>query len=131
MELILNLIISIVGAYYIGLIGVFLGTTVAYICSWLGQIHVVHKEVLHKSTIKYYFKQLKYMALTLIEAIVLLAIKNIIMTGNTFVDFGITMVLCAIIPNVINIILFYKTDEFKYLWNVFIVKLISRIKRST
>ena len=45
-EFVLNLVISIFGAIYYGLLGVFIGTTIAYLVSWVGQAWILNKHVI-------------------------------------------------------------------------------------
>lgn len=114
-ELILNLVISVIAALKMGLIGIFIGTTIAYIVSWTGQIYVIHKHVLKRSALPYYLKQIGYFGLTLLELIIILGLKKILVFENVWIEFGYLLVLCAIIPNGVNILLFHRSEEFIYL----------------
>lgn len=130
LELILNLVFSIILALKFDLIGIFLGTTVAYICSWLGQIYVVHKKVLFKSHIAYYMKQVKYMILTLMELILVIFFRELIVINNVYLNFAYLMLLCAIIPNGFNYLIYHNTKEFKALEEIFLGKLIRKRKKN-
>ena len=46
-------------------------------------------------------------------------ICNIISISNIFINFILRCFVCVLVPNVITILLFFKTPEFKYLYNVF------------
>jgi O-antigen/teichoic acid export membrane protein len=128
MELIINLSVSIILAYKIGLIGVFLGTTSAYLCSWLGQIYVVHKHVLNKNHFKYYGKQVMYLLITVFEIVIVLLLDKALIINNIWLHFIYLLVLCAIVPNGINLLLFHKTKEFMYLKEKVLNKIIRKDK---
>lgn len=128
-ELILNLVVSVVAAMKLGLIGVFIGTTVAYIVSWIGQTYVVHKYVLHQNVFKYYFKQLVYFGLTALELGIILFLKSALSFDNSWIQFVYLLVLCAVIPNGMNLLLFYRSKEFTYLKENVLNRLLKKMKR--
>ena len=129
MEMVVNLLVSIIAAYKIGLIGVFLGSTTAYILSWIGQTYVIHRRVLKKDVFPYYVKQVLYILLTAAETLLVYTLDRKIVLGNPYLDFLVNTVMCAIVPNLINLILFYKTEEFRYLKETLITKLLRKLKR--
>ena len=126
MELLINLSVSIILAFRIGLIGVFLGTTSAYLCSWIGQIYVVHKHVLYKNHFRYYLKQLLYLGITVLEIVLVTLLDHAFVITNVWVHFAYLLLLCAIVPNGVNVLLFSRTDEFAYLKDKVLSKVLRR-----
>lgn len=129
-EGVINLIVSIVLAKKYGLIGVFLGTTTSHlIISFWNQPRIVYKEVF-KTPLKLYFKKyLYYFLLTIITGFITTSCCNILIDGNSFISLVLKGTICIIVPNIIYIFIFYRTDEFKYLSSIFksiIIKTKSR-----
>ena len=119
-EGIINLIVSIVLAKKYGLIGVFLGTTVSYlVISFWNQPRIVYKDVFKMPLNLYFTKYLYYFLLTIITGFITTVCCNILVDGNNFIFIVLKCTICVIIPNIIYIFVFYKTDEFKYLYSIF------------
>ena len=128
LELVINLVVSIVAAIKWGLIGVFIGTTIAYIVSWLGQTYVVHKHVLEKGVGEYYIRQIKYAILTIVELLIIVFIKNHVVINNVWLNLFFLALLCLIIPNGINILLYKNTMEFDYLKTNLLDRVVNKVK---
>lgn len=119
-EGIINLTVSIVLAQKYGLIGVFLGTTISYLSlSFWNQPRIVYKEVFRKQLNLYFNKYLYYFLLTIITGFITTSCCNILVDGTSFMFLVLKGVICVIVPNTIYISIFYKTNEFKYLLNIF------------
>lgn len=116
---IVNLVVSIFGAVYMGLAGVFLGTVVSSVClpCWYRPI-VVYKYAFCKSVKEYFVTYIKYIITTLLALVCVLKFNAIIcffVKGNIFLEFLIECVMCTIVPNALFVIVWHKTEEFKYL----------------
>lgn len=129
-EFVLNLVISIYGAIYWGLLGVFVGTTIAYMVSWIGQAWILNKHVIHASIIKYYLKQIEYIGLMLIELLFILWFIPYFDLNNAVLNFIVHGSLIFIFTSLIHVALYYRTEEFKYLKAQIFDKILIRIKRS-
>ena len=121
-ESIINLGGSIILAKYIGLPGIFIGTTISTICIplWI-QAKLVYNNVFNKSVLEYLKKYIFYMILTIVIAIPTTIICNYVSYLHDGVTFGMLVmkgIVCMLIPNIMYIIIFYKTEEFKYIWNI-------------
>lgn len=127
-ELIINLVVSIVLALKLGLIGIFIGTTAAYLISWFGQTYVVHKYVLDKKVNGYYIKQVMYACITVLELAIILLIKKYVVISNVWINFIFLGILCLLVPNGINILLFRNTDEYIYLKDNLLNRFINKFK---
>ena len=129
MEMVVNLAVSIILAKTIGLIGVFLGSTIAYILSWIGQTWVIHQRVLKRNAFPYYFKQVVYIVLTAVMTAGVYALDQLVVIANPYLDFFTTMCFCALVPNLINLLLFCRTPEFSYLKETLITKVLDRFRK--
>lgn len=127
-EAIINLFSSIILAKYLGVFGVFLGTFISSLttCVWI-EPYVLYKYGFEKSLWSYfkdYFKK-TLLAATLVTFTYLIC--NII-TGNIYLSFIIKLLICLIIPNVVLLLIYRKTEEYKYFYDKLISKFIKKTK---
>lgn len=129
-EFVLNLVISIYGAIYWGMLGVFIGTTIAYMVSWIGQAWILNKYVIHASIVRYYLKQIEFIGLMLIELLFILWFIPYIDLNNAVLNFISHGFIIFVVTSIIHIALYHRTEEFKYLKTQILDKLLKRLKRS-
>ena len=117
-ESIVNLGTSLILVKYMGLSGIFLGTTISTVCiSVWTQSKLVYNKVFDKSVYEYFKKYIFYIVLTIITVYTTnLICLNI--ADNTFIALIIRGIICITIPNIIYILIFYRTKEFKYILSV-------------
>ena len=77
---------------------------------------------------KYYKSYLIYLLLTVVYAGVIFALRTVLVSNSAFVNLVVSVALCMVIPNVFNILIFRKTDEFRSLKNT-ATELLYRFKR--
>lgn len=112
-----NLISSIILVRYLGLVGVFIGTTISTLTTVFWNVpRLTYKYVFDKPVITYFKKYIFYLILTIITAIITTVLCKTLVTGSGFVSLIVMGIICLIIPNVIYILLFFRTEEFQYLW---------------
>ncbi|WP_415304979.1 lipopolysaccharide biosynthesis protein, partial [Clostridium perfringens] len=117
LEGVVNLVISLILIKYLGLVGVFLGTTIStLIIPFWNQPRIVYKELLKKSVSKYFITFLVYLMIMLGVGWVTSNICNSIVSGYSFTSLIVRGIVCVIIPNIIYFMIFFKTKEFQYLW---------------
>lgn len=129
-EFVVNLVVSIYGAIYWGIIGVFVGTSIAYLISWVGQAYILNKHVIHDSIRKFYFKQIEYFCLTLFELCISIYLIQFIQTSYPVLDFVLHGLIIFTLTTSINTLLYYRTHEFNYLKRQILDKFIQKIKRN-
>lgn len=129
-EFVLNLVISIYGAIYWGMLGVFIGTTIAYMVSWIGQAWILNKYVIHASIVRYYLKQIEFIGLMLIELLFILWFIPYIDLNNAVLNFIAHGFIIFVVTSIIHIALYHRTEEFKYLKTQILDKFLKRLKRS-
>lgn len=118
-----NLVISIIGAKYIGLAGVYIGTIISGIMANLIQPVIVYRDCFDRKVWSYFKDSLKYMATILVVLLVLLPIKKVLMIQVNFVTFLIMAFIVTLVYNLVFFVVFGKTDEFDYLWQLAAKKL--------
>jgi len=111
-EFVLNLVISIFGAIHYGLLGVFVGTTIAYIVSWTGQAWILNKYVIHDSIVKYYLKQLEYILITLGELVLILFLVPYLNLGNAVLNFVLQGFVILVFTSLSHILIYHRSEEF-------------------
>lgn len=118
-EAIINLVGSIILVQHLGLVGILLGTTISTICIplWI-QPKLVYNKIFNKSTIEYFKKYVSYMIITIISGVITTYVCSIVYKDIGFPTLIIKGLICIIIPNIIFISVFFKTKEFKYLFNL-------------
>ncbi|MFY0758467.1 sugar translocase [Metabacillus dongyingensis] len=115
---IINIVASIILAKIIGIAGVFLGTVFSRICTYFWYDPYIIFKFVFKKSVKTYF--IRYTCYSLLVVICIALIEGLtILIYPEPINSIIIRVLCSlIIPNILFLMLFKKTDEFKYLFNI-------------
>ncbi|SCB69557.1 lipopolysaccharide biosynthesis protein [Bacillus mycoides] len=115
----INLIVSIVLVQYIGIAGVFIGTLVSALAIpfWITPC-LVYKKVFNKPVKVYFLKYMQYIVLGIGAYLLTSFICSFILVKDVL-SLIVRAGICFIVPNIVYIIIFYKTAEFKYLLGIF------------
>lgn len=123
---VLNIILDFWWGKTWGIFGIFIATTVSRLTTqvwydpWL-----VYKMVFKKSVAQYYLKYIEYASITAVSCAAAYYLSSAVMIENKIIDFLFMALISVIIPNLIIIAVFWKTDEFRYVHG-FVKKLIKR-----
>lgn len=120
-QAVVNIIVSILAIKTIGLPGVFVGTIVSRMIVVIVRPQIVFKYVLNKNPLHYYIRLTYRTILALLIAYLMWVIKNSIFVDGSIGNFILLCVLTLIIPNLIFLIVFGKSENFK--------DIISRVTR--
>ena len=128
LESVTNLGASLILVKYIGLAGIFLGTTISSIAFpvW-NQSRLVYKKLFKRPLREYFERYFLYAGVTILLAIMVTNICNIFVSGYSFLSLVIRGIICVTIPNIILVLIFHKTEEFKYLYNIIKKIFVSQI----
>lgn len=112
-----NIVFSIVFCKLLGIVGVFIGTIIAQLISysWIDPF-IIHRYEFKTSFKKYVKKYFGYSIMFFILVMIVNWIDCFIVLQNIY-GFIIKCILVVVVPNLLNFIVFYKTDEFKSLKN--------------
>lgn len=123
----LNLLLSILGAKLFGLFGIFLATGLSRIMTnvWF-EPYKLYKIYFNKPVKKYYITQILYFILLSTIIFIMYLITSNIIIKNAYILICIKLILCIIIVNTIFYFFFRKTDEFVYIKNSIIKKLLKK-----
>ncbi len=119
----INLVVSIVGARYIGLAGVYIGTVISGILANLIRPVIVYRDCFSMSSWDYFKDSVKYISVILMILIILIPVNNILLVQVNILTFGLMAIIITIIYNTIFLFIFRKSAEFKYLWNIVMQKI--------
>ena len=115
LESALNIIFSIILLKIFGLAGVIMGTVLSGLVLWLYSYpKLVYKNIFNGTYFNYIKETLGYILIFLFEIYICLLISQSLNVQNNFINLLLHIIISLIVPNLINIILFYKTDNFKY-----------------
>ena len=110
----INVAVSILLAYPLGISGILLGTIISRLCVYFWyDPYIIHKTMFVRG-LKYYFTTyLLYALSTFGVGIICLVMSNNISVENQFITFVISMGICGVIPNILFFVLFRKRKEFQ------------------
>ncbi len=114
LESLVNLIGSIILVQKYGVAGVLLGTTISTITTvfWI-EPYIVHKYGLNNTSKIYYIKYLFNTFVIIMAGLLTYFLCNLI-NNFTIVGFIGRVAICALVPNFLLLLIYHKTDEFKY-----------------
>ena len=113
-----NLVISIGLVRSIGLAGVYIGTIVSGLIANITKPIIIYKVILNRPVKGYFIDFVKYAAVTAALFVLLTCIKNFVMPEITIASFAAMFFIICLVFNGIFLLLFGRTDEFGYLWNI-------------
>jgi len=114
----INLVSSLILVQFWGIAGVFTGTLISALAVpfWI-QPYIVFKKVFNQSLSKYFIAYLGYLSVGLVAFFLSYGISSLLPEA-TFTVFILKCIIASVVPNVIYFIVFRKTEEFKYLFNI-------------
>lgn len=127
-EAAVNLIASIILAQRMGIAGIFVGTLISTIAIdfWVEPV-VLFRHGFHRSTAPYFIRYIFYTILTFAVGFLTWYCCSLI-GGSSFKEFAAKCVICLVLPNMLYLVIFYRTKEFEYLKNF--IKLPAFLKRN-
>ena len=123
-----NIILSILLCKVLGVTGIYIATSIAQLVSysWIDPYLIYKYEF--KTSIKGYVKRMiEYACAFIIQVVIMLIITRYIQDTGIY-SFILKIILVCIIPNFINLILFYRTEEFKALFDRFLKPILIKLK---
>ena len=109
----INIIVSIIAVYYFGAAGVFAGTFFSMICTsvWI-EPYVVFKHGLKMSWKEFWITNAKYVAIFMF-ILPITYFAGAMYHGSLIHEFAFRLVMGLIIPNLLILILFCRSEQFK------------------
>lgn len=129
-EAIINLIVSVVAANHLGLVGVYIGTLTSRIFYIIFRPIASYKFLYDKSSVDYFRQLATYFLATCLAGLVTYTLTRGLLANVTVVNFALSVVITAIVPNAVFALLFVKTKVFHSVYDR-VKKLIrSRFRKS-
>ncbi len=113
---VINIIVSIILVRKIGLLGPILGTLISNLLTWYFRCYQIVYKVLKMDVLKFLERIGCYAVLVIVEVFIAANLCNAIVVDNKLVNFGFRIVISLVVPNIINILCWYRTREFMFLW---------------
>ena len=114
---IINIILSIILGKIWGYFGIFISTSISKLLtsSWY-DTYVIYKNEFKKTPWSYYLKHITSILIVTINFLICFVTSQLI-TGNSISCFILKSSIVVLLSNIIFTIFYYKTKEFKTLWN--------------
>ena len=110
--------ISIIGAKYIGLAGVYIGTVVSGVMANLIRPVIIYRDCFSRSVWDYFRDSFKYICTILGILLILIPVKKFLLSQVNVLTFLLMAGIITVVYNLVFVCLFRKTEEFAYLWSV-------------
>ena len=116
---VINLVTSIILAKQIGVAGIFLGTIISRATTQLWyDPWLIYKKVFKISTLKYFKTYFIYGLVTFVCCILTSTLLNVVCPQAGMVKLLVGIILCVVIPNIVIIGLFHKTEAYTATINI-------------
>lgn len=118
-ESLINLIVSIILIYYMGIKGIFIGTLISTLTTsfWV-EPYILYKYGFDRRVSVYIRNYFKYFLSTILVGILTVFSCSFI-SGESLPAFILKCIVCLTIPNISYGVIFYTNDEFKYYIKLF------------
>jgi O-antigen/teichoic acid export membrane protein len=114
-DTIVNLTLSLILVYFIGIPGVLIATVISvFISEYIMKTIVAHKYIFEKSVIKYFLSNIKFFILYIIELVVGYYIISMV-SINTIVSWFAIFIVYTILNSAITLFIFYLLKEVKFI----------------
>lgn len=113
-----NLVISIIGAKYVGLAGVYIGTVISGVMANIIRPVIIYRDCFERSSLDYFKDSLKYICTILGILLLLIPVKKFLLVQVNVFTFLLMAGIITVVYNLVFVCLFRKTEEFAYLWSV-------------
>ncbi len=119
LESVLNIVASLILLKYFGLAGIFMGTIISSLVLYcISYPKYVYKKLFNRSYLNYTKETLGYLSIFLVLAFITYKISRLIVINNAFLSLIINCLIAVVIPNLVLLIIFWHTDNFKYYLNL-------------
>ena len=116
-EAAINVIMGIILVKPFGVNGVLMANLIEmFIIPFWTHPYIIYKNVFFQSVKTYYQRYVLYAGITFGSLLATQGLCSLLPAMGRFATLVVYAVICLLVPNVINLALFYRTDEFQYLF---------------
>lgn len=116
----INIVLSICLSFFWGVFGVLIATSISRVCvnlwydPWL-----IHRDGFHRSVVPFFLSYLKRIVLLISITILMQLISHAVFSnGITILRFIVMTCITSIVPNSIMILLYHRTEEYRYFYEL-------------
>ena len=114
----INVILSLVGVRVLGIMGILLGTLISRTIEFILRIKSNFKLILNVSCRNYLFKVIVYICIFALEIGITGALSYYVRLDNQVLHFTALGLISALLPLVLNTLIYRCTDEFSYMKDI-------------
>lgn len=130
LQVVSNVIISFILIKLIGFSGIFIGTIISSCLIWFYSFpKFIYNKLFGKDYLSYLIRVIKSILLFIFVSSITYFLNSFVSVSNMIFDFGIRLLICIIVPNVILLIIYHRSYEFKYYLNL-IKKMFKKTTRN-
>ena len=111
---IVNLIVSLVLVQFADIKGVIIGTIISQLVQLILKAKLLFSEYFKTSCLNYLGRMALCFGVFVGELVVTYGCCCFVPSMNVIANFAIKTIICCVVPNVMTVVLFWKTDAFKY-----------------
>ena len=109
----LNLIFSLILVQRLGMVGVFLGTTISQIIAYIMQVHLVSNEVIKSNLFSLLFQQMKYGIIAIIQLFLIYTLIDTLFVEYTIINLIFRGLLVVLLFGLTEFVIYRKNNNFK------------------
>ena len=118
-ESFVNIVSSIILLHFFGLAGVFMGTFISGLALWcFSYPKYVYKKLFNRSYLNYAKETMGYILIFGMLAFITCYVSLLINFNNVYLQLFADFIIAFTIPNLILLIIFFRTENFKYYLNL-------------
>jgi hypothetical protein len=126
-EAALNIGFSVLLVKTIGLAGVFVGTTISGLALWCYSYpKYVYKNLFKRNYKDYALETIGYIRMFFVLLVATSFVANRFIIANNLLKLIVNRAVCVVVPNVLMILFYFRTDNFKYCVDT-ALRILSRI----
>ena len=125
---VLNLVISIIFAMRLGVTGVILGTIISQLVQFLLKNRLLCKSYFQLSQMIYLKLMVKLTGIFILELWITHFLCQKISLSTALFTFILKCMVCVVVPNLMNLVVFFKSEALRYLVRILEEKLLRRQK---
>lgn len=116
-QALVNLVVSIIAAKFLGLVGIYIGTICSRMVIVIGRPKATYRHLFGTSSKFYYVKTLMYGTVSLVLGLITYVATYYILKDVTILKFIAAACVVAILPNLLYALIFIKNKQFKSVVN--------------
>ena len=125
---VVNIVISVFGAIYFGLLGVFLGTVVSGLVQSIARPWIGYKRISGENANSYFSYWIRYLAIVVTAAIATRILVSGLIRNISFLSYLEMIAIVSVVPNAIFLLFTFRKTEFHYL-KEYVIKRIRKNER--